>query len=224
MRGATERAIMLGKVGEQTIAEGLTAVVKIGENAALVVNGKTGDTTYQVIRIDPSTHAVETITTPHHEIHAKSTFHAYRSDTLATADTIAVAIETPDSAKEAHIVWSLYGAGEVTLDILRDVTSYTGGASVTPETDNQRAPKGVSICTVKVGSDGGVDDDLVITGGTEHDSISLGSGNKTAAQASNRDEFIPEKSTITIYRLTAVGNNILCDLHISWYEHTPKGV
>jgi hypothetical protein len=117
----------------------------------------------------------------------------------------------------------MYGAGAVTLDIIRAVTSYTGGVAQTPQNANQRGDPPASICGVKVGSDGGVDDDLVLTGGTVYDSHGLGSGNKGAIISGTRDEFIPAGNSITVYRLTAVGNNIVCDLHISWYEHTPKG-
>lgn len=213
-----------GRVGESSLVDGNSSPIRIDPTGALVVNGKTSDNTYQVLRLDPSTHAIKTVGYTHAEIHGKNTFHAYRGDTLATGDTVAIGITTPDTAKEAHIIWSMYGAGEVVMDIVRDVTSFTGGVAQVPQNSNQRGETPASICTVLVGSDGDVDDDLVLTGGTEYDSHVLGSGNKGAASGGSRDEFIPDRDSITVYRLTAVGNGIVCDLHIRWYEHTPKGL
>jgi len=57
--------------------------------------------------------------------------------------------------------------------------------------------------------------------GTEWDSVGVGSGNKSGAVVGERDEFIPDANSITVYDILAVGNNIVCDLHLSWYEHTP---
>lgn len=174
------------------------------------------------VSIDASTRSLKNISEPHAELHGGNVFHAYRSDTLATGDNIWIALTTPNTDKEAHIVWSLYCAGAIVLTITRAVSSYTGGTAQTPQNAYQRGTVKSSVCTVKVGSDGALSDGIAVTGGTEFDAVGVGSGNKGSNVAGSRDEFIPAKNSITIYDILAVGNNIVCDLHIDWYEHTPK--
>lgn len=103
------------------------------------------------------------------------------------------------------------------------MASYTGGTAFTPQNVNQRGIVPASVCTVKAGSDGALSDGISVTGGTEFDQFQIGSGNKDGGILGTRDEFIPDKNSITVYDILAIGNNIICDLHVSWYEHTPKG-
>jgi len=195
----------------------------IGKNTITrAVVGKTNDQNYQTFRVDPSTHAIKTIDYPHAEIHGGNLFLASRWDTLASADTIAIAMTTPDSEKEQHSEWEIYGSGAVTLDLFRNVTSYTGGTATTPMNLNDRSDN-TSVVTTLAGSDGVLVDPLVITGGTSTTLASIGSGNKGSSDGGSRHEFILAKNEITIFRITAVGNNILCGLDLDWYEHTPKG-
>lgn len=179
------------------------------------------DKAFNRARLDSSTSSIQVVDYVHHEAHEKSLFHAYRSDTLATGDNIWIAITTPNNNVESHITWGLYCSGAITLTITRDVTSYTGGTAQTPGNHNQRGTTPASINTVKVGSDGVLTDGISVTGGTEWDQVGVGSGNWSGAILGQRDEFIPDKNSITVYDILAVGNNIVCDLHLSWYEHTP---
>jgi hypothetical protein len=156
----------------------------------------------------------------HHEIHEGNVYHAYRGDTLATNDTIMIAVTTPNTIEEQHMFWELYSSGSITFSILENVTSYTGGTAQTPINNNRRSDN-TSNCTVKVGSDGALADPIVPTGGTVIDQYSFGSGNKSGGTASHEGEFVLERDHIDIYKILAVGNGIVCDLHLSWYEHTP---
>jgi hypothetical protein len=179
------------------------------------------DGAFNRLRMDSSVSALQTISQVHHETHAKKLFHAYRSDTLATGDNIWIAITTPDSKKESHITWGLYCAGAIVLTITKGVTSFTGGTAQTPGNHNQRGVVPASVDTVKVGSDGVLTDGIAVTGGDIWDQVGVGSGNKSGAIVGERDEFIPAGNSITVYDILAVGNGIVCDLRVSWYEHTP---
>ena len=184
------------------------------------IHGYNG-TNPQAIRIDESTRSIQTISYVHHEIHAGSNFNAFRSDTLATGDKISVAITTPNTDEEQHVLWSLYCAGAITLIVYDTCTSYTGGTTFTPVNHNQRSTNS-SNCTVKVGSDGALTDAVARSGGTVVDSVGVGSGNKSGGDFSHSNELILSKNAITIYEMVAVGNNIVCNLNVNWYEHTPK--
>ena len=179
------------------------------------------DGTYNPLRMDSSSSSIQVIDYEHHEVHGGSTFHAYRGDTLATDDNIWIAITTPNTDKEAHIVWSLYCSGAVTFTITKNFTSYTGGTSQIPQNANQRSISMASDCIVKVGSYGVLADGLSVTGGVEYDKLSIGSGNKSGGSGTHSNEFIPAKNSITVFDILAVGNAIVCDLRIDWYEHTP---
>jgi hypothetical protein len=180
-------------------------------------------TNWHPIRIDESTRSIQTVSYPHHEVHGGSMFHAYRGDTLATNDTIIIAITTPAGAKEQHVFWELYSAGGITFDAVRDLTSYTGGTAFTPKNQNHRSDK-TSTCTVEVGSNGALADGITPSGGTEFDKHSFGSGKQSGGSSSHDEETILEAEEIVMYRIAAIGNNIVCDLHVTWYEHTPKAV
>lgn len=171
---------------------------------------------------DASTLANLTITYVHHEIHSGKLFMGMRWDTLAAGDTIAIAMTTPNTDVAPHLDWEIYGSGAVTLDLFRDVTSYTGGTALVPMNHNDRSSN-TSGMTVEAGSDGVLVDPIVITGGSQHTMAAIGAGNKSSSDGGSRYEFIVAKNEITIWRLTAVGNNIRCGLTLHWYEHTDKG-
>jgi len=184
------------------------------------IHGHNG-TNAQAITCDQSTRAINTIGYVHHEIHGGSNYNAFRTDTLATGDKISIAFTTPNTTQEQHAIWGLYCAGAVTLTVYDNCTSYTGGSAFTPVNHNRRSTN-TSTCTVKVGSNGALSDAIARSGGTTIDAIGVGSGNKTGGDFTHEDEFILRINAITIYEMIAVGNNIVCDLHVNWYEHTPK--
>ena len=180
-------------------------------------------TNWHEARIDTSSRAQTGIGYPHHEAHDGNLYTAYRGDTLATNDTIVIAVTTPAGAEEQHIFWEMYSSGGVIFEILRDVTSYTGGTAFTPRQHHFRS-NNTSNCTVKVGSNGALADGIVLTGGTEWLKRSHGAGRTTGGTTEHDDEHILEESEINGYRITAVSNGIVCDLSLTWYEHTPKAV
>jgi hypothetical protein len=190
------------------------------QRALLVYNKSTDKLSY--IRVDGSTDALTTIDYAHHEIHAGSHFMVQRSDTLATGDTIAIAFTTPNTDLEQHTIWTIYGSGAITLDMIDDVTSYTGGTATTPHNFNHRSTK-TSTSATKAGSDGVLIDPIVITGGSAYELTRIGSGNKSGGSGGTREEHILAKNEITIFRVTAVGNGIVASLSVEWYEHTPNG-
>jgi hypothetical protein len=85
---------------------------------------KTGDTTYQVPRIDVSTHTLQTIEYEHHEIHAGSHFEYTDSVTLASAGVQNYLITTPNTTKWAHMTMSVTGSA------ITEYACYRGGDRV----------------------------------------------------------------------------------------------
>ena len=179
-------------------------------------------TNWRNIRLDESTRTLQTIEYEHHEIHGGSTYLMYRSDTLATNDVIQLYWSTPGTTEEQHVVWEFYGAGAITVELLEGVTYSSGGTAFTPVNHNRRGTPGTSNCTCKVGSNGVLSDAISYSGGTVLYSEEIGSGKSSPGDGGHAVEFIFEQSTEYLLEMTAVGNNIRCNMQAHWYEHTPK--
>lgn len=162
-----------------------------------------------------------TMSLEHHKVHEGHLFNAYRSDTLASGDSIWIALTTPDSTTEHHLDWTVDVGGECSLDIIEDVESYTGGTDFTPVNRNRRSNNTSTITTCKVGSNGNETDGLSLTGGTTINERKVSSGKTSSAEITRR-EWILKRNSITVVRLTAVTNNISCGVRVYWYEVTPS--
>lgn len=192
---------------------------KTSDNANLY--GYNG-TNWQNARLDESTRSLQTIDYEHHEIHGGSTYTMFRSDTLATDDVVQLYWSTPDTTEEPHVVFEWYGAGAVTISLLEDITYSSGGTAFTPVNHNRRGTPGTSNCTCKVGSDGALADAISYTGGTTLFTANSGAGRQIPGSGSHSEEFMLEQNLDYLLELTAIGNNIICQVSASWYEHTPK--
>jgi len=174
------------------------------------------------IRIDASTNSIQTIEYEHHEIHGGSTYSMFRSDTLATNDVVQLYWSTPASDQEQHVVFEWYGAGAVSVSLLENISYSSGGTAFTGVNHNRRGTPGTSNCTLKVGSNGALSDSISYTGGTTIMTVNSGAGRQVPGGGSHAEEFIFERELDYLLELTAVGNNIICQLSATWYEHTPK--
>ena len=179
-------------------------------------------TNWRPVRSDSSTRSIQTIEYEHHEIHGGSTYTMSRSDTLATNDVIQLYWSTPATDKEQHIIFEWYGAGAVSVSLLEDITYSSGGTAFTGVNHYRRGTPNTSNCTLKVGSDGALSDAISYTGGTTLYTANTGSGRQIPGAGNHSEEFVFEQSMDYLLELTAVGNNIICELSSTWYEHTPK--
>ena len=80
-----------------------------------------GDT-IKPLRMDASTHTIQTIEYEHHEIHSGSHYYIEGHATLASAAVLRVKLVTPNSDKWAHFVWDIGSSGILT-------TAFYEGAS-----------------------------------------------------------------------------------------------
>lgn len=194
--------------------------VKLYGNTGNLEVHDSGD--WQPIRSDASTEAIITISYPHHEDHAGSGFWMANNATLGNAEVNTVAITTPNSTKECHLLMQITSSAVATLDVLEDLTSIAGGAAFTPLNfnRNKQATK-ASVMVGKVGDTTGADA-ITPTDGTTIWLETLGAA-KTATTRENGSELILLHDAIYLFRITngAVSNN--CTILLDWYEHTPRG-
>lgn len=182
------------------------------------------DGNWERVGVDEGTNGFFILEYEHHEIHAGEHYFAYHSASLGNTEQLTISIQTPDTTKWAHIVWTWNTTQPATLDILEDITSITGGAAFTP-INNNRNSNNSSGMTVKVASDEGGDTAISPSGGSEIFSRFFGAsglfGTDTAVADSRKDnELMLKQNSLYLFRITAGAASCDVNLHMSWYEHT----
>lgn len=201
--------------------------------------GKTGDDTYQVPRLDASTHAIETIEYDHHEIHGGSSFTAYYTRTTDATDAhrSAIYLLTPESIPEVHIIvhFSASFAAFFTICEAITITLNHGGhnrviinrnrnsLNTSKARDNATAHTANVLTTfteVELAAAGFAPGTIIRT-----EPIIAGGGPKPAGgEYRGAQEYILKRNTPYLFLLTNVGANAnVHHIHADWYEHEPKG-
>lgn len=93
------------------------------------VYAATGDATYQVPRIDKTTHTIQTIDYAHHEVHAGSKYFIEGYADLGNDGTLFVKLVTPAGGKWGHFTWELGSSGILTATLDEDATGGMAGGS-----------------------------------------------------------------------------------------------
>ncbi len=201
--------------------------------------GKTGNDTYQVPRIDPNTHAIETIENEHYEIHGGSSFTAYYTRTTDATDVhrSAIYLLTPVCCPDLHLVIHFSASFAAFFTICEgatiDINTGTNGVTILNRNRN-------SIKTSKARDNATAHTVNAITTFTEvqiaaanfvcgttirTEPIIAGGGPKPAGgEYRGVQEYILKRNTPYIFLLTNVGANAnVHHIHIDWYEIEPKG-
>ena len=199
--------------------------------------GRTGDATYQVARLDVSTHAQNTIDYAHHEIHDGSAFTAYY--TVTTAATAGhrsgLYIRTPIGI-EIHLVASFSSSIAAVFSIHEDVVldvnegtnavviynRHRNSAKVSNCKDNATNPA-AGYCTTWTEAQIAAAN---LGAGTilRTEPLEAGTGPKPAGGVGrDSQEYILKQDTRYLFMITntpatANTHHILID----WYEHTPR--
>lgn len=201
--------------GYMVIQSGNVTVIQADGNSVIVkakIDGK-----YEPLISDASTHALVAITSEHNEIHKGKMYTV--SDTVA-ADTTTVKwqIETANSSKYAHLVFSLFCTGEATYLVtegadrdkgadLFEINKRRVGTVDIAETVVTRTPTGGT-------TDGAITLLSVRTGSTGVAGTTVEGG---AARAEN--EYILRPATKYIVSITTYADGVYATCKLDWYEH-----
>ena len=191
----------------------------ITKRLPMILAGFINDSEARKLRIDASTHAIETISYEHHELHGGSAYSIGISTTdlgAETGDQLQFTFTTPNTAKWCHMLCNAYGSGEIYYTMREAPTGgMTGGTSVTPLNRNRNSSN-VSILTdMKKGA-------TAATGGTLLDEQYVGAGtNRIAGNTRGTQEWVLKANTIYAFRVYDT-SAIQAYLHLDWYEHTDK--
>lgn len=181
----------------------------------LTLKGLISDTVARALRLDSSTHAINTTENAHHEIHEGRHFKADRQDTsLATDETIELLLTTPDTTRWAHFLLTMQSTGEVVVELYEGTTVSAEGTAITPINRNRNSDTASVVVvthTPTITSDGTkLTENWIGTTGFKEDI-----GDRTRGD----NEIILKQNTKYLIRLTAVGNGIKGAIGGDWYEH-----
>jgi hypothetical protein len=176
-------------------------------------------TNYVVARIDPYTFAIETIDYAHHEVHDGDYFRSGMNFTLSNGHVATFGFTTPNTTKWAHLTFDLDTTADGTFALLEDVTSFAGGAAVTPLNHNRNSLAASTVTCLR----GMTGADLITpTGGTTILSATLATGKGAVETRSSGAEFIMKQNSKYLFRYTNGTSANVIQLKLEWYESTAK--
>jgi hypothetical protein len=177
----------------------------------------------RTVTIDKVSHAINTITYEHHEIHGGGAYRGGYAGVLAGDATKDVTLLTPSNGKQCHIVIAVdtSNSADAWFYELMEVTS--NGTPITPRNANRNIPDESSLQAFFV--DGTVvTTNAVILGHRHVGAEGSRPGTSIGGSASVREEWILKENTWYTLRLSDTSSedqNVL--MRLEWYEHTPKG-
>lgn len=184
------------------------------------------DTWYQSSpQVDKSTHAVTTISYPHHEIHGGSGYDYTEIFELSNNEVLDIQITTPAGSKYAHLIFDYLTEKEAEFWLWENVAIALAGSSVTPR-NHRRASADNSILTVKYienTSLANANTDTATAGATLLAHTVSGEGGKkgTGGGGDSREEWILAPSEDYCLRWEVKADGYVA-FHIDWYEHSDK--
>ncbi len=199
--------------------------------------GKTGDNTYQVPRIDTTSHVLKNISIPHSSIHGKLYFDAHHTLTGKNDGTyLTIYMLTPDTEKEIHM-WAKWTASGAAFFRIREYPAVTLNTGTTGPTFNRNRRIPIPDSTVwdntTVRIQGAIMTDVTINnraegargvnGGVfiweEYDGI----GKQFMGGNRESEERVLERNMAYVYEIESDAAALILSLQLGWYERIPKG-
>jgi len=172
-------------------------------------------------QVDKTTGAQNVLDYPHHEIHGGShyTYHMYNAS-MASGDSIAFIVTTPNTTKWAHALFSGSSAFKFVYELYED-TTHDAGAAESFYNNNRNSSNSGTVAINTFGS-GGSNGTLI-----EAQSGGFATGNGAnlrlgGGEGRADNEWILKQNTKYLVRAESFtdANNI--QLNMTWYEHTNK--
>lgn len=184
-----------------------------------VLNGRISNTAIRPLRIDSSTHSIQTIEYEHHEVHSGSNFKTCDVQSVDTT-TMKWQITTPAGTKYSHVVFDIEGTGEISILITEGSDRIDGTALTEINRNRVGTPTVAGTIVTRTPTGGNTDGATAIllrrTGAT-------GVGGKTLTGGGSRgmNEFVLKPGTkyvVAVETFAAIYVSFLVD----FYEHTDK--
>ena len=200
-----------------------------------VLRGLISDAISRGIRIDASTHAIETIAYSHHEVHAGSSFTChYNNDVTNIGEMTAIAFNVPNTAKWIHVVSQYASSGTAYFVIYEnpsiDVDEGTQLTIYNRNRNSATASVVSSIETVPVANKAtsyteaqAASANITTTVELERRYIGAGDRKSVGGAARGEEEFILDQGNQYIFMLVSLtADDATHNITLDWYEHTDK--
>jgi len=209
------RAVAVPVSGTVTASGPLTDTQLRAAPVPIYAYGKTGDSTYQVPRIDTITHALTTISYEHHEIHDGDTFHVTDVIAMSNGQVVDYLVTTPDTTRWAHFGYEIdpLDAG-ITLGIFEDAIR-TGTTALVAYNRNRNSAVTATTTMHRGHSGGSTDGTQIVTRRSGTKSIGASTGDSSERIMKQNSKYI-----IRVTNLSTTTNNV--SLRFFWYEHTNR--
>lgn len=199
------------------------------------LKGLISDTVAVPVRVDASTHSLQTISYEHHEIHSGSSYHANFANVTANTDNhrTAIGFVTSSTAKQMHLTASASASAEAEMYLLEAPTIDNDEGTQKAIYNRNRNSANTSLTTdVSASPTAGTVETYIeaelatLVGGTqlEHFDMVAGSGNQAlGGEARGTQEWVLDQGVLYFVIVQNVGANAnLHEIHLNWYEHTAK--
>ncbi len=188
-------------------------------NSAGSTKGMISDNDVRPIRIDRSTHTMQTIEYEHHEIHSGNLFAVEEGIQLSNASRVYL-IRPPALPLECHFSFWVVGAQDTSYAFVRN-SGYDPGNVVTPYNLNELSTN-TPQTQINIAASGAGAPTTIASGQFGIPAVAGGRGGD-GGQGGARIERILNpalKYALTVTALSANANNIT--VYMFFYEHTPK--
>ena len=186
-----------------------------------ILQGDVGTNQPVNIRADSSSNTMQTISYPHHEIHAGSHFFAYRTASLGNGYIATLGITTTSTSKEMHMFMEFDVATACSIDVLEDCDAFAGGVAFTP-LNNWREKQGIKNSTASILTGATGDNPITVGSGNEIYAQELGSGNRAGGTLAHDAEMILKKNSKYLFRITNGITSQGVTIILQWYEHNNR--
>ena len=173
----------------------------------------------RIAQIDASTHALQTISYEHHEVHSGSHYEIRINKDVANAGTYNLAFTTPDTTKWIHMVFGVSVELEADIVLSENITSFTGGSAVTPINNNRNSTNTSGLVDMEFDTTPTMGSPATLA------HMVLGSGRSIGGEARASSEIVLKQNTTYLLVISNQSGSAANETNIflNWYEHTDRG-
>jgi len=204
---------------DDTDIDGLNGIVT---NA--ILNARIDAATVKPIRMDPSTHTIQTIKYEHHEIHSGSHYFVQSIQDLAINNVLDFTWQMPNTAKWIHWTWDIDTEKETAWYVYEVAVATNPLANTVTPVNSNRNSANTSGTTMKYelqASLAAANIDTDVTGATLLSSGISGVKRRLSGSAERNHEVVLKQNTLYCLRAVAAAAGYI-NFNMQWYEHTDK--
>ncbi len=207
-----------------------------------ILNGITGalwgmisNTVARPLRVDSSTHTLQTIEYEHHEIHSGSSFTCnYENTTTNIGEMTVIAFNTPNTTKWIHFVADISSTGACYVLLCENTSIDVGeGTEITIYNRNRNSTNTSTVSSIEATPSAGEATSYNevqaaganITTTTTLERNYLGAGDKKTLGGSTRatqEWVLDQNQQYAVIVVAQTNDDAVTTITLDWYEHTDK--